>query len=78
MKRRQRWMVRRRPGVGHTAAQRRWDRAYQLLLWATAAPAARESTLPAAPRDDATEESRYASSRLRSGFEPAPSPGADH
>jgi len=81
MKRRQRWMVRRRPGVGHTAAQRRWDRAYQLLLRATAAPAAGEPTLsalPAAPRDDATEESRCASSRLRSGFEPAPSPGADH
>ena len=48
---RQQWMVRRRP-VGHPAAQRRWDRAYQLLVQATAAlpgvPA-----LPAAPWDAA-------------------------
>jgi hypothetical protein len=72
---RQRWMVRRQP-VGHPAAQRRWDRAYQLLLQATAAPTGK-STLPAAPWD-AAEESRHASSCLRPGFEPAPGPGADH
>ena len=72
---RQRWMVRRQP-VGHPAAQRRWDRAYRLLLQATAAPAG-NSNLPAAPWD-AAEESRHASSRLRQGFEPKPSSGADH
>jgi hypothetical protein len=72
---RQRWMVRRQP-VGHPAAIRRWDRAYQLLLQATAAPPAK-STLPAAPWD-AAEESRHASSRLRTGLEPTPGPGADH
>jgi hypothetical protein len=71
---RQQWTVR-RTLVGHPAAQRRWDRAYQLLLQA-AAPA-RMPALPAAPWD-AAEESRHASSRLCSGFEPAPGPGADH
>ena len=72
---RQRWMVWRQP-VGHPTAQRRWDRAYQLLLLATAAPAG-NSNLPAAPWD-AAEESRHASSRLCSGFEPTPGPGANH
>lgn len=70
-----RWMVQRR-SVGHVAAQQRWDRAYQLLLQATAAPAG-EPTLSAAPWD-ATKESHHASSRLRSGLDPAPNPGADH
>jgi len=53
---RQRWMVRRQP-VGHPAAQRRWDRAYQLLLQATAAPTGK-STLPAAPWDAAPHDER--------------------
>ena len=65
---RQQWMVRRQP-VGHPTAQRRWDRAYQLLLQATVAPASL-SALPPAPRD-AAEESHHAGSRIRSGFEPA-------
>ena len=72
---RQQWIVRRQP-VGHPTAQRRWDRAYQLLLQATVAPAGLPA-LPAAPWDVA-EESRHASSRLRQGFEPKPSSGADH
>src|SRR3712207_4798459 len=72
---RQQWMVRRRP-VGHPTAQRRWDRAYQLLLQATVAPASL-SALPATPQV-AAEESRHAGSRLRPGLEPAPGPGADH
>ena len=69
------WVVRRQP-VGHPTAQRRWDRAYQLLLQATAAPPGLPA-FPAAPWD-AAEESRHASSRLRQGFEPKPSSGADH
>ena len=72
---RQQWMVRRHP-VGHPAAERRWDRAYQLLLQATAAHPG-VPALPAAPWDVA-EESRHASSRLRPGLKPAPGPGADH
>ena len=72
---RQQWVVRRQP-VGHPTAQRRWDRAYQLLLQATVAPAGPPAA-PAAPRDVA-EESRHASSRLRQGLEPKPSSGADH
>jgi hypothetical protein len=72
---RQQWMVRRQ-SVGHPAAQRRWDKAYQLLLQATVTPA----DLPAPPAApwDAAEESRDASSRLCSGLEPAPDPGAEH
>jgi hypothetical protein len=72
---RQQWMVRRQP-VGHPTAQRRWDRAYQLLLQATVAPASL-SALPPAPRD-AAEESHHAGGRICSGFEPASGPGADH
>jgi hypothetical protein len=72
---RQQWTVRRRT-VGHAAAQRRWDRAYQLLLQTGAAPPGTPA-LPAALWD-AAEESRHASSRLCSGLEPAPGPGADH
>lgn len=70
----QRWMVQRQ-SVGHPTAQRRWDRAYQRLLQATAAPTSK-STLPTAPWD-AMEESDHASSRLRPGFEPASGPGPD-
>ena len=72
---RQQWMVRRQP-VGHPTAQRRWDRAYQLLLQATAAPPGLIA-FPAAPRD-VVEESHDASSRLCPGLEPAPGPSADH
>ena len=71
---RQQWMVRRRP-VGHPTAQRRWDRAYQLLLQAAAPPGA--LAFSATPWD-APEESRHASSRLCSGVDPAPNPDADH
>jgi len=71
----QQWTVCRRP-VGHPAAQRRWDRAYQLLLQAAAAP---PGTLAfSATPWDAPEENRHASSRLRSGLDPAPNPDADH
>jgi hypothetical protein len=72
---RQQWMVLRRL-VGHAAAQRRWDRAYQLLLQTGVAPPGTPA-LPAAPWD-AVEERRHASSYLCSGLEPAPGPGADH
>ena len=69
------WVIRRQP-VGHPTAQRRWDRAYQLLLRATAAPPGLPA-LSAAPRD-VVEGSRDASSRLCPGLEPAPSASADH
>ena len=69
------WTVSRRQ-VGHPAAQRRWDRAYQLLLQAAGTPPSTTGT-SAAPQG-ASEESRHASGRLRSGFDPAPGPGADH
>ena len=72
---RQQWMLRRQL-VGHPAARRRWDRAYQLLLQATVAPTGLPAPL-AAPWDVA-EESRHASSRLRQGFEPKPGSDADH
>jgi hypothetical protein len=72
---RQQWMVRRQP-VGRPAAQRRWDRAYQLLLQAPAAPAGLPA-LPATPQE-AAEEGRHARSRVCPGFEPAPGSGADH
>src|SRR3712207_9455954 len=57
---RQQWMVRRRM-VGHAAAQRRWDKAYQLLLQTGAAPPG----TPARPAAlwDAAEESRHARDR---------------
>ena len=66
---RQQWMVGRKP-VGHPTAQRRWDRAYQLLLQAAVAPASL-SALPATPQV-AAEESRHAGSRLRPGCLIAP------
>ena len=72
---RQQWVVRWQP-AGHPTAQRRWDRAYQLLLQATIAPTGPPAA-PASPRD-VVEESRHASSRLRQGLEPKPSSGADH
>jgi hypothetical protein len=72
---RQQWIVRRQL-VGHPAAQRRWDRAYQVLLQAAVAPAG----LPAPPLapSDLAEENRHASSRLRQGVEPKPSSDTDH
>src|SRR4051794_41727372 len=60
----QQWTVTRRL-VGHRGAQRRWDRAYQLLL-----PAATPHPGPVgggAPTS-APEESRHASSRLCPGI----------
>ena len=71
---RQQWVVRRQ-AVGHSTAQRRWDRAYQLLLQARVPPVSL-SALPAAPRD-AAEESHHAGSCVCPGFEPAPGAGAD-
>jgi hypothetical protein len=77
---RQQWTVRRRM-VGHAAAQRRWDKAYQLILQTvilqTGLALPGTPALPAAPWDVA-EESRHASSRLCSGLEPAPGSGAGH
>ncbi len=72
---RQQWIVRRQL-VGHPAAQRRWDRAYQMLLQAALAPAG----LPAPPTApwDLAEENRHASSRLRQGVEPKPGSDTDH
>jgi hypothetical protein len=72
---RQQWRVSRRP-VGRPAAQQRWDKAYRLLLQATAASPSM-SALPAAPWD-ASEESRHASSRLCPGLDPAPGPDTEH
>jgi hypothetical protein len=72
--RQRQWTVSRRQ-VGHPAAQRRWDRAYQLLLQTTGAP--RGLTGTPASLEGASEESRHASSRLCSGLDPASGPGAD-
>ena len=72
---RQQWIVRRQ-SVGHPTAHRRWDKAYQVLLQVAVAPAGLPAPLPAP--SDLAEESRHASSRLRQGFEPKPSSGADH
>ena len=69
------WKVSRRQ-VGHPAAQRRWDRAYQLLLQAAGLPPSTTGT-PAAPQG-VSEEGHHASSRVCSGLNPAPSSGADH
>jgi hypothetical protein len=68
----QQWTVTRRL-VGHPGAQRRWDRAYQLLL-----PAATPDRAAGGAPTSASEESRHAGSRLRPSIDPAPSPGADH
>jgi hypothetical protein len=69
---RQQWTVVRRQ-VSHPAAERRWDRAYQLLL---ATPAAAAPGVPAADTPTgAAEESRHARSRLRPGIDAAPGPG---
>jgi hypothetical protein len=65
----QHWAVTRRQ-VGHPAAERRWDRAYRLLLSAPAAD-------PDAPPAGAPEENHRASSPLRPRVDEAPSPGAD-
>jgi hypothetical protein len=70
----QHWTVVQRQ-LGHPAAERRWDRAYQLLLSTpAAAPGALEPDTPTG----APEESRHASSRLRPGIDPAPGRGAEH
>ena len=71
----QHWTVA-RSQVGHPAAERRWDRAYQLVLSmpTAAAPGVIEADTPAG----AAEESRHAGSHLRSGLDPAPSRGTEH
>ena len=70
----QHWTVA-RSQVGHPTAERRWDRAYQLLLSApTAGPGVLEADTPAG----APEESRHAGSHLRTGIDPAPSRGTEH
>ena len=65
---RQPWTGSRRV-VSHPTAQRRWDRAYQLLLQLGTGPG--PVILDCAPQGLA-EESRHADSRLRSGLDPAP------
>jgi len=65
---RQPWTVSRQM-VGHPAAQRRWDRAYQLLLQIAAGPD--PASLDRVPQGLA-EESHHADSRLRPGLDPAP------
>ncbi len=70
----QHWTVA-RSQLGHPMAERRWDRAYQLLLsMPTAAPGVPEADTPAG----APEESRHAGSHLRPGVDPAPGRGAEH
>jgi hypothetical protein len=70
----QHWTVT-RSQLGHPAAERRWDRAYQLLL---TMPATGPDIPDADTPTGAPEESRHAGSRLRSGLDPAPSRGAEH
>jgi hypothetical protein len=62
-----RWTVERR-WIDHPDAQRRWDRAYQLLL-DVADPAVGPPTEP---------ESRHADRRLCPCLDTAPSPGTDN
>ena len=70
----QRWTVTRRQ-AGHPAAERRWERAYQLLLSATAAgPGVPGTGTPMTT----PEENHHASSRLRPGIDSAPSPGTNN
>ena len=71
---RQQWTVAWRQ-VGHSAAQRRWDQAFQLLL---ATPAVAADVAAAVPPTGGLEENRHARSRLRPGIDSAPSPGANH
>jgi hypothetical protein len=69
----QHWTVA-RSLVSHPAAERRWDRAYRLLLSVpAAAPGGPEVDTPAG----APEESRHAGSHLRPGLDPAPGPGTN-
>jgi hypothetical protein len=72
---RQHWTVIRQQ-VGHPAAQRRWDRAYQLLVQMAATVQPDKTDVPTA--GDAIEESHDASRRLCPGLDPAPSPGANY
>ena len=70
----QHWTVA-RGQVSHLAAERRWDRAYHLLLSTpAAAPGVPDADAPAG----APEESRHAGSHLRPGIDAAPSPGTNH
>jgi hypothetical protein len=71
---RQHWTVTRRH-VGHRAAQRRWDQAFQLLL---ATPAMVPDVAVTVPPGGGLKESRHARSRLRSGIDHVPGPGANH
>jgi hypothetical protein len=70
----QHWTVA-RSQVSHPTAERRWDRAYQLLLSTpAAAPGVLEANLPTGIR----EENRHAGSHLRPGVDPAPSRDTEH
>jgi hypothetical protein len=70
--RRQQWTVTRRH-ASHSAAERRWDQAYQLLL---AMPTgAGLGTLDADAPTGTMEEDRHARSRLRPGLDCAPGSG---
>jgi hypothetical protein len=70
----QHWTVA-RGQVGHPAAERHWDQAYQQLLSTpAAAPGVPEADTPAG----APEERRHASSYLHPGLDPAPSRGTKH
>ncbi len=71
---RQQWTVTRRQ-VGHSAAQRRWDQAFQLLM---ATPAVAADVAVVVPPTGGLEESRHARSRLRSGVNRAPSSGPNN
>jgi hypothetical protein len=72
---RQHWTVIRQQ-VGRPAAQRRWDRAYRLLVQMTATVQPDKTDAPTA--GDAIEESHDASRRLCPGLDPAPGSGANH
>jgi hypothetical protein len=71
---RQQWTVT-RCQVGHPAAERRWDQAFQLLL---ATPAVAADVAVVVPLTGTAEENRHARSRLCPGIDPAPGPGANH
>jgi hypothetical protein len=67
------WRVRRQPQP-HPDAQRRWDRAYQLLAqWALASPAGTPEATGPSPAGGA-----HADRDLRAGLDPAPSASAGH
>jgi hypothetical protein len=67
------WRVRRQPQP-HPDAQRRWDRAYQLLAeWAQAAPLGTSEATGASPEGGA-----HADRDLRAGLDPTTSASAGH